>query len=111
MHTDPGHIHAKDPGKTEGNVVFEYLDAFGTDKKKITELKGQYEQGGLGDVIVKNYLVEVLEELLMPIREKRREAAKDPTQVMKMLKQGTGRAREAAAQTLKDVREAMGLIY
>jgi len=111
MYTDPKHIHADDPGKIEGNVVFEYLDAFGDDKKKVTELKEQYRRGGLGDVVVKNYLFEVLEKMLAPIRDKRAELEKDPARVMEILAEGTRRARQVASQTLKEVREAMGLIY
>lgn len=110
-YTDPGHIKVDDPGKIEGNMVFVYLDAFASDKKKVQELKDHYQRGGLGDVAVKNYLVEVLEDFLAPIRNKRKELEKDPAQVMKILKQGTERARVVAAQTLKDAKEAMGINY
>lgn len=111
MYTDPNHISADDPGQIEGNVVFEYLDAFAADKGKVAELKAQYQRGGLGDVAVKNYLFEVLEKMLEPIRAKRAEYEKDPAQVMKILKDGTERARQVAAQTLLEARRAMGLIY
>jgi len=110
-YTDPSHIKVDDPGKVEGNMVFVYLDAFAQDKKKVQELKEHYRRGGLGDVAVKNYLVEVLENFLAPIRAKRKELEKDPAQVMKILKQGTERARVVAAQTLKEAKEAMGIIY
>ena len=72
MYTDPGHIHVNDPGKVEGNTVFQYLDVFGEDKRHIAELKERYQAGGLGDVTVKQYLFEVLDELLSPIRQRRR---------------------------------------
>ncbi|MEK7160391.1 MAG: tryptophan--tRNA ligase, partial [Patescibacteria group bacterium] len=110
-YTDPGHIKVEDIGKVEGNMVFVYLDAFASDKKKVQELKEHYRCGGLGDVAVKNYLVEVLENFLAPIRAKRKELEKDPAQVMKILKQGTERARAVASQTLKEAKEAMGIIY
>jgi tryptophanyl-tRNA synthetase len=110
-YTDPGHIKVDDPGKVEGNMVFTYLDAFAQDKKKVQELKEHYQKGGLGDVAVKNYLVEVLENFLAPLRTKRKELEKDPAEVMKILKQGTARAREVAIQTLKEAKEAMGIIY
>jgi len=110
-YTDPNHIKVDDPGKVEGNMVFVYLDAFASDKKKVQELKEHYRRGGLGDVAVKNYLVEVLENFLTPIRTKRKELEKDPAQVMKILKQGTERARAIAVQTLKDAKEAMNIIY
>ncbi|MBU1102836.1 tryptophan--tRNA ligase [Patescibacteria group bacterium] len=111
MYTDPGHVHVKDPGKIEGNVVFEYLDAFDLEKKKVAELKENYQRGGLGDIKAKEYLFEVLEDLLAPIREKRKEFAKDPAQIMKIIKKGTAKANEKASQTLKEVKEAMGLVY
>lgn len=110
-YTDPSHIKVDDPGKVEGNMVFTYLDAFDLDKNKVQEMKEQYRRGGLGDVAVKNYLVEILENFLTPIRAKRKELEKDPAQVMKILKQGTERARVVAAQTLKEAKEAMGINY
>ena len=76
MYTDPDHIRVEDPGKIEGNVVFAYLDVFAKDKQKVEEMKAHYQKGGLGDVAVKMYLVEVLDEILKPIREKREELAK-----------------------------------
>jgi len=111
MYTDPGHASIDDPGKIEGNVVFEYLDAFDADKKKVAELKEQYQRGGLGDVAVKHYLFEVLDKILEPIRNKRAELEKDPAQVIKILKEGTARAREVAGQTLAEAKEAMGIVY
>ena len=111
MYTDPGHVGVSDPGKIEGNVVFEYLDAFDTDQKKVAELKEQYQRGGLGDVVVKHYLFEVLDKMLEPIRNKRTELEKNPVQVMKIIKEGTEKARQTAIQTLKEVKEAMGLVY
>ena len=85
MYTDPDHIRVEDPGKIEGNVVFAYLDVFAKDKQKVEEMKAHYQKGGLGDVAVKMYLVEVLDEILKPIREKREELAKNPEEVYKML--------------------------
>jgi tryptophanyl-tRNA synthetase len=111
MYTDPKHIHAKQPGRVEGNPVFVYLDAFGNDKKKIGELKKHYQKGGLGDVEVKKYLIEVLEKFLKPIRERREKLAEKPEEVMMILKQGTKEGREVAEQTLKEVRKAMRLDY
>ena len=100
-----------EPGVVEGHTVFTYLDAFGEDSQKIEELKAHYRKGGLGDKVVKDYLVEVLEHFLKPIRQKRAEVAKDPGAVMEMLKRGSEKAREIAAQTVKEVREVMHLNY
>jgi len=111
MYTDPGHIRVEDPGQVEGNVVFIYLDAFASDKAKVADLKKRYEAGGLGDMEVKNYLIEVLEELLVPIRARRSEYEKDLDKVRDILKQGTKHANQVANETLARVRTAMGLDY
>lgn len=111
MYTDPGHIRVEDPGKVEGNPVFTYLDVFDPDKAKVQELKEHYQRGGLGDVVVKRYLNEILQSFLEPIRTARENYAKDPSQVMEILKQGTEAARSVASKTLSDVRAAMGINY
>ncbi len=111
MYTDPNHLRVSDPGKIEGNTVFEYLDVFDKDTKKVQELKDHYQRGGLGDVTVKNYLLEVLENFLGPVRVKRAEYAQDKEGVMKMLKAGCAKTEEVAAQTLKEVKEVMYLVY
>lgn len=111
MYTDPGHIHVNDPGKVEGNTVFQYLDVFGEDKRRIAELKERYQAGGLGDVTVKQYLFEVLDELLSPIRQRRRELAGDLPDVYRVLLEGSGRANAVAEQTLAEVRQAIGVNY
>lgn len=111
MYTDPGHLRVEDPGKVEGNPVFTYLDAFGKDTAKIDELKAHYARGGLGDSVVKKYLLEVLLAFLEPIRKRREEYAKDPQHVLRLLFQGTEVANTVANQTLKEVRRAMGIDY
>lgn len=111
MYTDPNHIHVEDPGQVEGNVVFTYLDIFDKDTAKVQELKDHYRHGGLGDVKIKRYLMEVLSAELAPIRQRRAEFAKDLPAVMDMLKAGSDRANQVAAQTLDEVKDAMGLNY
>lgn len=111
MYTDPEHIKVEDPGKIEGNMVFTYLDAFDPDTAKVAELKEHYQRGGLGDMKVKKYLFEVLENMLAPIRERRSEFAKDTAEVMNILNAGTQKAREVTNQTLADAKGAMGLNY
>jgi tryptophanyl-tRNA synthetase len=111
MYTDPGHLRVSDPGKVEGNTVFTYLDVFGTDTAHIAELKEHYQRGGLGDVKVKEYLFEVLNAELAPIRERRLEFAADKDAVLEMLRAGTERANEVAAETLREVRAAMKIDY
>ncbi|MCD5424461.1 tryptophan--tRNA ligase [Limosilactobacillus fermentum] len=111
MYTDPNHIHVEDPGQVEGNVVFTYLDIFDKDTAKVQELKGHYRHGGLGDVKIKRYLMEVLNAELAPIRQRRAEFAKDLPAVMDMLKAGSDLANQVAAQTLDEVKDAMGLNY
>ena len=85
MYTDPGHLRLEDPGKVEGNPVFTYLDAFGSDLVKIEELKAHYQRGGLGDSVVKNYLLEVLQAFLEPIRRKRKEWEQEKGEVLRLL--------------------------
>jgi len=120
MYTDPDHIRVEDPGKVEGNTVFTYLDAFcrpehfaqyWPDYSNLDELKAHYQRGGLGDVKVKKFLFTILEELLTPIRERRKEWEKDIPAVFDILKRGSEAAREVAAGTLADVRRAMRIDY
>lgn len=111
MYTDPNHIHVEDPGQVEGNVVFTYLDIFNEDQAKVQELKDQYQHGGLGDVKIKRYLFNVLNEHFTPIRQRRLEFAKDIPAVYDMLAQGCQKANEVANQTLDEVKDAMGLNY
>jgi tryptophanyl-tRNA synthetase len=111
MYTDPGHLHVEDPGKVEGNPVFTYLDAFGSDRAKIDELKMHYRHGGLGDSLVKKYLLDVLQQFLEPIRQRRAQLAKDPGFIMEMLFKGSDIASQIAHQTLTQVRQAMGINY
>ena len=111
MYTDPNHIHVEDPGNVEGNMVFTYLDVFGEDKAYIEELKNHYRRGGLGDVKIKRYLIDVLDATFGSIRARREELAKDPEYVMSVLQQGSEKAREVSAQTLSEVKQAMGIQY
>ncbi|MBQ0096530.1 MAG: tryptophan--tRNA ligase [Bacteroidales bacterium] len=129
MFTDPGHLQVSDPGKVEGNTVFTYLDAFCkpehfekfADKfigKKVSftfhnldEVKAQYRAGGLGDMMIKNFLYAVLEDTLSPIRARRAEFEKDIPGVYRMLEEGCRKARAKASQTLDEVRKAMKINY
>lgn len=111
MYTDPKHIHVEDPGQVEGNVVFTYLDIFDLDKKELTELKNQYKKGGLGDVVIKKRLINILENLISPIRTKREELAKHPEEIMKILEEGTTKARLVAQKTMAEVRRALKINY
>jgi len=111
MYTDSEHLRIEDPGKVEDNMVFEYLDVFDTNKEKVSALKDQYRQGGLGDVKLKLYLFEVLNELLTPIRIKRAELAQNKDEVLKILLQGTDKVRKIASNTMDEVRRAMHLDY
>lgn len=111
MYTDPDHIRVSDPGKVEGNVVFSYLDIFDTDKNEIKELKAHYRRGGLGDVVIKKRLIEILNSFLEPMRERRAHLEKDLDYVMAVLFKGSDETREVAAQTMQQVRHAMRLDY
>ena len=120
MYTDPLHLQVSDPGHLEGNTVFTYLDAFATDEQvaRITgdyatlqEMKGHYTRGGLGDVKCKKLLMEVLQETLEPIRQRRAEYEKDIPAVYEILKKGCEVARAAACETMDEVRKAMKINY
>jgi tryptophanyl-tRNA synthetase len=111
MYTDPKHIHASDPGKVEGNVVFAYLDIFDPDQKGLAKLKAQYKKGGLGDVVLKKHLARVLDDVLEPLRERRREFAGDPHYVMDILEEGTRKARQTAREVLREVKTKMKINY
>ena len=119
MYTDPNHIKVEDPGKVEGNMVFTYLDVFSTDEQiskysdfnSLEEMKEKYKSGGLGDVKIKKVLYQVLEDLLEPIREKRKYYEEHMDEVEKILKEGTIKAKEKANNTLKEVKKAIGIDY
>jgi tryptophanyl-tRNA synthetase len=107
MYTDPNHIKVEDPGQIEGNVVFTYLDAFDENKQEVARLKDQYRQGGLGDMKIKKYLFEVLDNKFKGIRERRIELAADKAQIIKILKEGTLKANEVSQATLSKMKRAM----
>ena len=111
MYTDPNHIRVEDPGNVENNTVFTYLDAFYKDKEHLEELKAHYRRGGLGDVKLKRLLIDVLEEELAPIRARRKELEENKESLYEVLRKGSQNARAVAAETLKEVREAMGIEY
>ena len=120
MFTDPDHLRIEDPGKIEGNTVFTYLDAFCTDEhfkeflpeyNNLDELKDHYKRGGLGDVKVKKFLNNVLQQELEPIRTRRKELQKDIPYIFEVLKKGSDVAREVAAQTLSEVKASMKINY
>lgn len=111
MYTDPKHINIDDPGHVEGNMVFTYLDIFADDKAEVTRLKEHYQRGGLGDMKLKRYLIDVLENKLAPIRQRREQFAQDPEAVMQMLAEGSKKANLVATKTMQEVRHAMGVDY
>ena len=111
MFTDPNHIRVEDPGCVENNAVFTYLDAFCKDKDTLEEMKAHYRRGGLGDVKVKRYLNDILQAELEPIRARRKELEKNKDYLYEVLRKGSDNARAVAAQTLSEVRDAMGIEY
>ncbi|MEN9390693.1 MAG: tryptophan--tRNA ligase [Candidatus Parcubacteria bacterium] len=111
MYTDPKRIRATDPGTVEGNPVFIYLDLFGTesDASAIADFKSRYVEGKVGDIEVKQYLVGVMERFLAPIRERREYFESRPDEVRQIMIDGTARAREENAKTLKELRTLLNL--
>lgn len=111
MYTDPNHLKVSDPGQIEGNTVFTYLDTFAEDTFEVERLKEHYQRGGLGDVVVKKYLIEVLETFLNPIRAKRLELEKNPKLIWNILKEGSIKTNLISREVLKSARAAMKLNY
>ena len=120
MYTDPEHINLNDPGHVEGNAVFTYLDAFSKPEhfaaywpeyQSLDELKDHYRRGGLGDMKCKKFLNQILNEFLEPMRQRRHEFEQDIPEIYNILKRGTEKARETAAQTMDEVRRAMRINY
>lgn len=111
MYTDPKRVRADIPGTVEGNPVFVYLDAFAEDAGAVEELKTRYRKGAVGDVEIKGCLVDVLESVLGPMRERRAAYARDPKRVFAFLKRGTDEARALAGETMRAVKKAMGIDY
>lgn len=120
MYTDPNHIRVEDPGDTKNNTVFIYLEALSNEEhfkkylpkyKNLDELKAHYEKGGLGDVLVKRFLYEVIEDILTPIREKRKYYEDNIDLVYNILKEGSRKANRHADETLKRVKKAMLIDY
>ena len=120
MYTDPNHIRVEDPGDTKNNPVFMYLEAFSTDEhfakylpefKNLDDLKTHYEQGGVGDVKIKKFLANVLNDVLTPIREKRAIYENNIEAVYKMLEEGSKKARAKSEEVLTRVRKAIGVEY
>ena len=120
MYTDPNHIRVEDPGDTKNNPVFMYLEAFSTDEhfaiylpefKNLKDLKTHYEQGGVGDVKIKKFLANVLNDVLTPIRERRAIYENNIEAVYKMLEEGSKKARAKSEEVLTRVRKAIGVEY
>lgn len=113
MYTDPTRIHPTDPGHVEGNPVFTYLDAFGSeaDQLQTTNYKLLYSKGQVGDIEVKKYLAKILNNFLDPIRKRRAEYEKQPGLVERILKEGTEKTRLEAQKTLVEVKKAMKIDY
>ena len=111
MYTDPRHLHVSDPGRLDGNAVFAFLNVFDPDKPMVRKLEEQYQKGGLGDVVVKQHLIEVLEKFLTPIRQRRARLIKDKAKLLKILETGTAATRQVVQATMEEVRRAMKIDY
>ncbi len=111
MYTDPNHIRVEDPGSIEGNVVFSYLDIFDPRVDEVNELKERYQKGGLGDMVLKRRLMDVLNGLLEPLRIKRALYENDRQETARIAEEGTARAQKTAQKTMNLVRKAMKINY
>lgn len=120
MYTDPNHIKVEDPGNVENNTVFTYLDCFSKEEdfekylpqyKNLDELKNHYQRGGLGDVVIKKFLNNVMQDVLRPIREKRKYYEERKEEVLKMLEEHTSKAISYTNEVLNEVKESIGINY
>lgn len=120
MYTDPDHVKIEDPGKIEGNVVFIYLDVFSKQEhfekyapeyKNLNEMKEHYKNGGLGDVKIKRFLNEIMQEFLAPIRERRKQYEQNVEEVFNILKKGTEYATDYTNKVLEEIKTAIGINY
>lgn len=111
MKSDSSRQSINDPGDPSKAVAFSYLDAFDEDKEAVESLKNQYRQGGLGDKVVKERTLQVIESLIAPIRERRIEIRKDKNLLESILAEGTEKAKEKAEKTLSRCKKAMGIDY
>jgi tryptophanyl-tRNA synthetase len=109
MYTDPKHLRIEDPGNVEGHVVFQFLDFFDPNVTELAALKDHYRRGGLGDGVVKKRLVEILDALIAPMRDRRARYAADPGFVQQLLAEGTREARQVVITKMEETRKAMGL--
>lgn len=119
-YTDPNHIRVADPGQVEGNIVFAYLDAFCNDEhfakylpdyKNLDELKDHYRRGGLGDVKIKLFLNNILNELLEPMRQRRKECLNHIDEIYEMLFKNSEEAEKVAKARVEKMKEAIGINY
>ena len=119
-YTDPTHIKVADPGHIEGNVVFAYLDVFCRSEHfgkylpeyaNLDELKAHYRSGGLGDVKIKQFLNNILQEELAPIRAKRAELEHNINSVYQILFDNAKHLRSVAQGTLSKMHDAIGINY
>lgn len=110
----------EEPGVIEDNILFIYLEAFCKDEhfkkyynefNNLDELKIAYQKGGIGDVTIKKFLTEVINDELSPIRERRKKYENNLDYVYEVLREGTKKAVEAANETVKEVKTAMKINY
>ena len=111
MYTDPTRLRATDPGHVEGNPVFQYHDAFNNDAAEVSDLKERYTKGKVGDVEVKQKLIEAVNKFLEPIREVRTRYEQDRNYVDECIENGSAKGRATAQATMEEVRDKMGLKY
>jgi tryptophanyl-tRNA synthetase len=111
MYTDPNRLRATDPGTVEGNPVFIYHDAFNPSKVEVDDLKERYRKGQVGDVEVKEKLIQAINAFLEPIHEKRAYFLSHPLIPNDVLASGISRMQAEARTTMELVRARTGLSY
>ncbi len=111
MYTDPQRQRATDPGRVENNPLWIFHETFNPDQQWVAEAEERYRQGQIGDVECKRKLIEVLVELLTPMRQRHALYASDPAQILQILREGTARANAVAEKTLSLAKTLMKQHY
>ncbi|WP_416399511.1 tryptophan--tRNA ligase [Allohahella sp. A8] len=110
MQTDPQRVRRTDPGDPEKCPVWQLHQVYSPDSTKAWVWEG-CTTAGIGCIECKKPVAEAVIDEQQPMRERAKRFEKDPRLVRSIIADGNDRARDAAKQTLEEVRQVMGLSY
>jgi tryptophanyl-tRNA synthetase len=108
MVTDPARVRRSDPGNPDVCPVGDLHKIF-SDRTTMDKVNAGCRSAGIGCIECKSWAADALVQLLSPMQERRKKFEENPRLAWDILEAGTERARQAAAETMDDVREAMGM--